>query len=199
MLVAEILASKAGKTLDFGRDVWEGDEWAAAMRKLIAARDVDSEPAEDEEQQEETTEDAHIDEKQRKGAPGPAPAETGKSKKINTITVHDTTGYDSDDSLTGYASPPSSRAPSPSPSELAELERDPTLAVGVKKVSRPVYLLQLAELVRPTGANLKEPDPREAADKIEMALQVGEELVRRKAAYGTELGRCSLIILLHGP
>ncbi|OBZ75699.1 DNA replication checkpoint protein tel2 [Grifola frondosa] len=102
-------------------------------------------------------------------------------------TVHEpVSGYDSDDSLTGYASPSSSRSASPTPSELEEIERDPTLRVGIKKVPRPVYLAQLGEMVRSTSG-LKGGDEDMEARKIEVALEVAEELIRRKSGYGTEL------------
>jgi telomere length regulation protein len=95
-------------------------------------------------------------------------------------------GHDSDDSLTGYASQSSSR--SPSPSELAEIERDPTLRVGRTKVSPPVYLAQLGEMIRgPSG--LKTDQENQEAERIEIALDVAEELIRRRRGYGTELGR----------
>jgi telomere length regulation protein len=99
-------------------------------------------------------------------------------------------GHDSDDSLTGYASPPSSRTPSPTPSELAEIERDPTLRVGRAKISRPVYLAQLGEMIRGTSG-LKTDQENQEAEKIEIALDVAEELIRRRRGYGTELGRLS--------
>jgi telomere length regulation protein len=97
---------------------------------------------------------------------------------------------DSDDeSLQGYASEENSdRAPSPTPSELEEIEKDPTLNVGVKKIPKPVYLAQLGELVRSTSAGLKSAENDEP-DKIEMALNCGEDLIRRKRNFGMELGR----------
>ncbi|EIN07826.1 hypothetical protein PUNSTDRAFT_126727 [Punctularia strigosozonata HHB-11173 SS5] len=187
MLLAETLAQRAGKALDFGADVWSGDEWAARMRALTSARDVDA-PLSNEA-------DDSDEESGAEPVRNNAPASSAHPPTSRKITVA-ASGYDSDDSLTGYASPPSSRSPSPTPSELEELAREPTLAVGAPKVSRPVYLLQLAELVRPTST-LKEPEPREAAERIRVALDVGEELVRRKAAYGSELEE-NAVNLVHG-
>ena len=129
-----------------------------------------------------TVKEEHIDE-----LVSPATVKSStRAPKTRIETIPD--GYDSDDSLTGYASEPSSsRSPSPTPSELDEIEKDPTLRVTQSKVARPVYLAQLGELIRPTGgvqANGDEDEPK----KIEVALDVAEELIRRKKDYGTELG-----------
>jgi telomere length regulation protein len=67
------------------------------------------------------------------------------------------------------------------------MEKDPTLNVGIRKIPRPVYLSQLGELVRSTTAGLKSGE-NEEPQKIEMALGCGEELIRRKRAFGSELG-----------
>ncbi|KAH9946325.1 uncharacterized protein BXZ73DRAFT_86467 [Epithele typhae] len=75
-------------------------------------------------------------------------------------------GYDSDDSLTGYASPDSSRSASPTPSELEEIEKDPTLRVGRRRPRDP-----------PTNG-LQSGEEQETANKVEVALDSG---------YGTEL------------
>ncbi|WVR07650.1 hypothetical protein IAU60_004692 [Kwoniella sp. DSM 27419] len=96
-----------------------------------------------------------------------------------------------DDPLQGYPSsePSSSRSPSPTPSYLDEVAADPSLAVDAtqkKKVSRPVYLPQLAEL-------LKE---REQPESIEMALKWGEGLVRAKREFGTELAENAVGVAL---
>ncbi|OSD02819.1 hypothetical protein PYCCODRAFT_1435097 [Trametes coccinea BRFM310] len=176
MLVAEEIARAAGKSLDFGE--WEGDDqgkvWCRQVRELIKACDVDAEePAEE-------PEETHVDEPlPEHGVPQPV----AQNKPPIEIA---TPGYDSDDSLTGYASPVSSRSASPTPSELEEIERDPTLRVGVKKVPRPVYLAQLGELIRPTSG-VQGGDEQLTATKIEVALEVAEELIRRKSGYGSEL------------
>jgi telomere length regulation protein len=204
MLVAEVVAHRAGKKLDFGD--WDGDDtgkpWARELRLLITARDVDADievedEADDEEQsplsteaesvglKEIFTEGAHQHSEGVKVSPGPKPV-------VSTANA----GYDSDDSLTGYASS-SSRSTSPTPSELEEIEHDPTLRVGIKKIPRPVYLVQLGELVRSTSG-LKSNESEQEADKIEMALNCGEELVRKKQGYGVELGmlRCRCLIFM---
>lgn len=176
MLAAEVVAQRTGKTLKFSG--WEGDKWASGVRALLEARDVDADvesadnPQADQEESEEET-----------SAPLPPP----EPRKPTRVVLRPDAGSDSDDSLTGYAtSAPSSRSASPTPSELDEIERDPTLRVGAKKIPRPVYLVQLGELVRGTGR--KEAEEGQEADKIEMALACGEALVRRKQGYGVELG-----------
>ncbi|KAF8448015.1 telomere length regulation protein-domain-containing protein [Boletus edulis BED1] len=178
MLVAEVVASRVDKNLNF--DDWEGDDdgkvWARRLRQLCSQRDIDFEPShEDDGVQGDDAE------------PGPSPATevtlmTAARQPIAETRVAD---YDSDDSLTGYASPSSSRSPSPTPSELQEIEKDPTLHVGRKKIPRPVYLAQLGELVRNSGVVSSEEN--QEADRIEMAINMGEELIRRKHDYGTEL------------
>jgi telomere length regulation protein len=69
---------------------------------------------------------------------------------------------------------------------LAEIEKDPTLGVGVKKVPRPVYLAQLGALIRPAGG--LQVDETKLADEVEMGINCAEELIRKKKGYGTELG-----------
>lgn len=82
-------------------------------------------------------------------------------------------GYDSDG--TG-----SSRSRSPSPSYLAEVTADPTLALDAakkKKLKRPVYVRQLAELLR----------DKDSPESIELALTYGEPLIRAKRNFGGEV------------
>lgn len=181
MLVAEVVAQMTNKKLAFGD--WDGDDsgkpWCRQMRKLIKARDIDADIVILETNLREVHVDATTSETPVTEAASAAP------EKATFITPE--TGYDSDDSLTGYASPDSSRSASPTPSELEEFEKDPTLNVGVKKVPRPVYLAQLGDLVRGTGMKLGSDEPQEV-DKMEMALNCGEELIRKKRGYGTELG-----------
>ena len=57
------------------------------------------------------------------------------------------------------------------------------------KIARPVYLAQLGQMVRPTSGVKSEDEP-EQVRKLQVALDVAEELIRRKRAYGTELGKC---------
>ena len=184
MLLAEIIAELCNKKLDF--DDWDGNDfgkpWCRDLRQLLKARDVD----------------ANVNTLDSEGA-SVVVEEEGSTSLASSLASVDGNGqratfvpkpggYDSDDSMAGYASPPSSRSSSPSLSELAEFEKDPTLNVGIKKVPRPVYLAQLSDLFRGTGAKINANDPHEA-DKIEMALNTAEELIRKKRGYGTELGR----------
>ena len=188
MLVAEEVAALAGKNLDFGD--WEGGDtdrvWARSLRFLIKERDIDAKDVESsaEEQLESRQQDepSHV-------KVNPASPATSR----HAIRVEDVAGPDSDDdSIQGYASEENSdRASSPTPSELEEIEKDPTLNVGTKKVPKPVYLAQLGELVRSTNAGLKSGENNEP-DKIEMALGCGEELIRRKRNFGMELGQCRI-------
>jgi len=180
MLVAEEVAGRTGKELDF-KD-WDGDDggkpWARSVRRLLCEKDTDVEIQGDDEEPELTIEDTpEVDD--------PEPA--GEPVRPSRPSVVPSDGHDSDDSLTGYASQPSSRSPSPTPSELAEIEKDPTLHVGQTKISRPVYLAQLGEMIRGTSG-MKTDQENQEAEKIEIALNVAEELIRRKRGYGTELG-----------
>lgn len=179
MLVAEEVAKRTGKSLDFHD--WDGDDggkpWARAVRALIFEKDADAQPMVDnvEESNELKVEDLLTEDI----------IETPSEKK--TVSIPAAGGYDSDDSLTGYASPSSSRSPSPTPSELDEYEKDPTVRLGRNKITKPVYLAQLGELLRSTGG-LKSEQESQEADKIEIGLDCAEELIRRKKSFGTELG-----------
>jgi telomere length regulation protein len=187
MLAAEVIAHLAGKKLAFGG--WDdgddnGKDWCRALRRLIKGRDADVSLAAAE------TEMEPPEEIIAPAVSKPPPPRAAFAPKTTADA------YDSDDSLTGYASPMStSRSPSPTPSELMEIEKDPTLNVGLKKVPRPVYLAQLGDLLR-GGASRTGPDDPHEADRIEMALNCAEELVRRKKGYGSELG--GFIIFLEG-
>lgn len=204
MLVAETVAHRAGKKLNFGD--WDGGDngkpWARELRLLIGARDIDvCIDIEDETENEEPAslsnkaEDIGLKKISTKGArQHSAVVKTTPRRKPVLSTAR--AAYDSDDSLTGYASA-SSRSTSPTHSELEEIERDPTLCVGIKKIPHPVYLVQLGELVRGT-TGLKSDESKQEADKIEMALNSGEELIRKKHNYGVELGtlQCRCVILI---
>lgn len=177
MLVAEEVARAAGKALNFGE--WEGEDqerpWCRKLRDLLQACDADAD---------ETEEDDDLPHP-RSPVSQPAPA---AAVSQNPIAVEvPASGYDSDDSLIGYASPASSRSASPTPSDLEDFEHDPTVRVGVKKFPRPVYLAQLGEMVRSSGG-LQGGNEQDTATKLEVALDVAEELIRRKCGYGTELG-----------
>ena len=186
MLVAEEVATLAGKKLDF--EDWEGRDadrvWARSLRSLTKERDID---AEDVESLAEEQPEPH-----KRGEPSPVKiSRSDPAASRHTIRVENAAEPDSDDdSIQGYASEgDSDHVPSPTPSELEEIEKDPTLNVGVKKIPKPVYLAQLGELVRSTNVGLKSSENNEP-DKIEMALSCGEELIRRKRNFGVELGRC---------
>ena len=188
MLVAEEVADLAGKKLDFGD--WEGGDpdrtWARSLRILLKEQDIDANDMQ-----------ASIEEDQE-----PQKPETPSSVEVNpsssaasrhAICVENAEADSDDDSFQGYTSDGNSdRTPSPTPSELEEIERDPTLNVGVKKVPKPVYLTQLGELVRSTNAGLKSAENDEP-DRIEVALSSGEELIRRKRNFGMELGKCRIV------
>src|ERR1700722_502864 len=182
MLVAEVIAQRAGKKLDFGD--WEGNDacqlWAKEVKQLINARDIDADL------QLHST-DGNDDEKLCAARADSDGDEVQEPQPNEVVLLESHPGYDSDDSLTGYASPTSTRSPSPTRSELDEIEKDPTLRVGTKKVHRPVYLTQLGEMVRST-AGPQQNDATQEADKMEMALNCAEALIRRRRDYGTELG-----------
>lgn len=190
MLVAEVVASRVGKNLDFGD--WEGDDdgkiWARRLRQLCTQQDIDFEPS-----HEDDTVQGNDDQQGHNLTTEASSMTTTRQESIaeTSIPAHSIAEYDSDDSLTGYASTSSSRCPSPTPSELQEIEKDPTLRVGQKKIPRPVYLAQLGEFIRNSGGGPSEKN--QEADKIEMAINVGEELIRTKRDYGTELGKFSMV------
>ncbi|CAE6437565.1 unnamed protein product [Rhizoctonia solani] len=116
--------------------------------------------------------------------------------------------YSDDDSLIGYTSlsPTSSRAPSPTPSELGDS------AFRRCTIPRPVYLAELGALLveAPKNAVGAEPaeglglglktrrgmgitggraggDAEDEKARVELALDMGAELVREKRGYGSEL------------
>lgn len=206
MAVAEEVAKLSGRNLEFGD--WEGEEngrgWIRQLRELTKARDcdvVDAPPGVEKAKKNET----HVD---PLGLPAqsPLPPAHGKShveevdangnamsdnRRTSRPIIHARSQEpdSDDDSLVGYDSDrSSSRVPSPTPSELEEIEKDPTLRTGGglkqgKKIVRPVYLASLGELLRPSAA-----EGDEEVRKVEMALTHGEELIRRKRDFGTELG-----------
>lgn len=188
MAVAEYIATSAGKKLNFGdwEGVGQGREWVRSVRVLMKARDVDVEdvvvdPGADDHEDVTTPPPANP----TTTSPAQKPHKRGKPSPPPRIIDSD------DESLSGYASSDvSSRAPSPTPSELDEIEKDPTLRTGPglnkKKVTRPVYLADLGELLKP-GKGDAEGD----FEKVDMGLTYAEELVRRKMEYGTELGKIS--------
>ncbi|KJA27234.1 hypothetical protein HYPSUDRAFT_198503 [Hypholoma sublateritium FD-334 SS-4] len=182
MLAAEAVAHRAGRALDF-KD-WDGDDegraWCRSLRALAEARDADAPLDED---PPDSDDESDI-----------APSTAAPARAAFAADP----GADSDDSLSGYASPSSSRSASPTPSDLAEIEADPTLAVGRARVARPVYLAQLGALLR-GAAPISAPHtssgagaagtvgaPHEA-DRVAVGLASAADLIRRKRTYGTEL------------
>lgn len=183
MLVAEEVAHASGKQLNFkGWDgQGEGREWCRRIRELVKQRDADASLDilalinETTGQDRDATSNGREEDSDEVTRDAPDAAAAAPC------------GYDSDDSLTGYISPSSSRSPSPSPAELAEIEKDPSLNVNKPKIVRPVYLAQLGEMIRPSSGVHSDTEHADV-ERQEMALNVAEELIRRKRAYGTELG-----------
>lgn len=178
MLAAEIVAKHTGKSLNF--EQWEGQgqgqEWARKVRALITGRDVDATEA--------VYDVARIELDGNVEATASVVPSSTTTKKQSLVQVVNS-GYDSDDSLVGYASSPaSSRSPSPTPSDLDEIEKDATLRLGKKRIQKPVYLADLGNMLRGSAKS----DDAEQADRIEVALNCAEELIRRKRYYGLELG-----------
>ncbi|KAG6886019.1 hypothetical protein C0993_006135, partial [Termitomyces sp. T159_Od127] len=178
MLVAEVVAQRAGKKLHFGD--WDGEDsgkpWARELRLLLEHRDEDVDV-------EDVTPGDNFEFISIEEDTVPS---DGTFNKARTTFREPPGGYDSDDSLTGYASTSSSRSASPTPSELNAIENDPSLNVGAKEVPRPMYLAQLGDLLRSTGGMKSSNEPHDA-DKVEMAINHAEELIRKKRDYGTEL------------
>jgi telomere length regulation protein len=206
MAVAEEVAKLSGRKLEFSD--WGGEKdgrtWIRQLRELIKARDADVVDASSE--KEETAKgDASIC-TVNPAAQSPVPPTSdlfyaervdinrnvaADDKRATRPIIHSRSQEpdSDDDSLVGYDSEPSSsRPPSPTASELEEIEKDPTLRTGDglkkgKKIGRPVYLVSLGELLRPSAS-----EGDEEVRKVEMALTFGEELIRRKRDFGTELG-----------
>ncbi|KAL1756525.1 telomere length regulation protein-domain-containing protein [Schizophyllum commune] len=187
MLVAEMVARYAKKSLDFGD--WDGNDrsslWCRELRALLGARDMDADLSASKEHPDADASAPQTSLFEEADEELTTPSAAAQATQTAPITLTSTT-YDSDDSLEGYASPSSSRSPSPTPSSLAEIEKDPSLAVAPIKVPRPVYLAQLGALLRgPPGA--KPLEPQEEYKRLEVALNCAEELIRKKRGYGTEL------------
>ncbi|KAG8933784.1 telomere binding protein [Tulasnella sp. 418] len=183
MFIAEIVASKCNQKLDFAS--WEGDgeskEWFRSLRQLVIEGTQGRILDDSYDEKEAFTLTAAKQEEIDIADISTSHPDTEGNKKRGQPAVM----YDSDDSLTGYASPdPSSRSASPTPSELEEIAKDPSLVAGreANKIPKPVFLLQLSDLI----TTQKDEEQKEPA-KHEMALREGESLIRRKANYGTEL------------
>ena len=111
-----------------------------------------------------------------------------KDASVHSITMN----FDSDDSLSGYAS---SRSVSPLLPELAEAEKEPQLNIGPGEILRPVYISQLVDLLRDHGSS----DKNNEAEKVRVALDDAEALIRKKKNYGSELGKylkCLVYLML---
>lgn len=177
MLVAEVLSSLSEKVLAF--DVWDGEDetrlWAHRVRELIKGRDTnvngtDLQGANIAHDEEEITQ--------------PEPQIQDIIPVADNQIVLTDDGFDSDDSVTGYAPYLSALAAS---TELAEVEKAPVLSLGIKRISRPLYLSQLGALLRSRDDNGQSVQSS-AADNVEMALNSAEDLIRRKIDFGSELG-----------
>ncbi|EJD48220.1 hypothetical protein AURDEDRAFT_144155 [Auricularia subglabra TFB-10046 SS5] len=168
MLVAEEVAARTGRALNF--DGWdgkgEGREWARDVRKLVNS-DTSSAPAPEPEPEPAYERSGDCGHTHESLAPVNAPDSDDESL----------VGYDSDDA--------SSRSSSPDAEQLDAIRREPSLAVAQRKKPRkPVYLLELAAMLQ---NNPKPEQADETADKMEVALQCAEDLIRRKEGFGLEL------------
>ena len=128
MLAGEVVASMCDKKLDFGD--WDGEDagkpWARGMRQLLKKRDIES-----------NTNDFDAEDNDIEREELPACMPSGRTEvETPIVTAPDIiNGYDSDDSLTGYASQDSSRSASPSPSDLAEIEATALKGIVVTTVA----------------------------------------------------------------
>ncbi|RXK40552.1 hypothetical protein M231_02204 [Tremella mesenterica] len=193
MLVAEILSERTMED-----DMWDGEgngkEECRWLRRAVGVKDGQVEISDDPTGKawllgwkdlpvsEESSQSPTLLEPTppRSSAPAKQAREKGRAVPTKKIIMLDPD--QEADPLSGYTlpSPSSSRSSSPTPEFLEEVAADPSLAigkVGEKKVTRPVYAQQLVLL-------LKE---REKPDMVEMGLKWGEQLVRAKRSFGTEL------------
>lgn len=195
------------RRLDFGNEIWagfgQGKEECRRLRALVHLRDNEAGVEGNQVDSEARSVDWQllgwdgIDERPSR------PVESDDRKKPKLQVGQQTRGRspvpeattkkrppsrqqpDSDDeSLSGYSSSAnSSRSPSPTPSYLEEVAKDPMSNTSTReKIQRPVYIIQLIELLR----------AREEPDKLEVGLKWGESLIRRKRHFGKELGELSL-------
>ncbi|KAJ9092098.1 hypothetical protein QFC21_006963 [Naganishia friedmannii] len=198
--------SKQRRRLQFGKEIWDGfgqgKEECRRLRTLVGLRDeaakVEDEAAQNQEDTSEkgdwtllgwnTTDEAgptlQIPEYQKKtqqrGRPPSPKADTSRPKARPKEPDSD------DESMSGYSSSGnSSRSPSPTQSYLDEIANDPMANTSMKaKIQRPVYIIQLIELLR----------AREEPDKLEVGLKWGESLIRRKRHFGKELEENSIFL-----
>ena len=187
MLVAEVVSQRSVDRssglapLDFGTDVWAGDDATRidvrALRALVdAPADTDvpgwaeliaAEPAA-------PRTVAVVAQPVRS-----PPRVNGKPKVAPKIAVLSSSTPDEDDDLVAYALPDE---PSDSDDEAAPAEAA-TRAPGSKRPRPPVYIGDLAAFLRTDSK-----DANAAAERIAVALKSGEALIRRKAGWGRELG-----------
>lgn len=171
--------------LDFGKQMWDGTgqgkEECRYLRACAHLKDEGTSPTEVDRQMGWTQEapaspivpPEPVIEKPRRSRPSRTkPLTSAKIQVLNPDSEDDLVGYASDRSIR------SSRSPSPTPSYLEEIAKDPMLNMsGRDKVERPVYILQLIKLLK----------ARQEPDKLEVAFKWGEPLIRRKRGFGTEL------------
>lgn len=203
----DVPPSKQRRRLQFGKEIWDGfgqgKEECRRLRSLVGLRDENAQ-VEDEEAAKD--QDSRIEKHDWKLLGWDTAVETQPSPQIlqeqpktqqrrRSPSSKPNTGRrkarqqepDSDDeSLSGYSSSgDSSRSPSPTPSYLDEIANDPMANTSMRaKIQRPVYIIQLIELLR----------AREEPDKLEVGLKWGESLIRRKRHFGKELGEFSFIM-----
>ena len=192
MLVAEIVSQRSVDAapglspLDFGADVWAGDD--ATRMDVRALRALVDAPAD-------TDVPGWAELLAAKPAATPSvavvarpvqspPRVNGKPKVAPKIAVLSSSTPDEDDDLVAYALPDE---PSDSDDEGAPAEAA-TRAPGSKRPRPPVYIADLAMYLRTDSK-----DANLAADRIAAALRSGEALIRRKAGWGRELSPCSSI------
>lgn len=201
---------KQRRRLVFGKEIWDGfgqgKEECRRLRALVHFRDIDAPVVGDDDQADgegrkadwrllgwDSSDDRFTSPLPTKvNAPQDSTRPRGRSlspKPQSKKKPQPRPAPDSDDeSLSGYSSSDnSSRSPSPTPSYLEEVARDPMSNTTTReKIQRPVYIIQLIELLR----------AREEPDKLEVGLKWGESLVRRKRHFGKELGESHLRVYL---
>ena len=190
-------SGKQRRRLDFGREIWDGfgqgKEECRRLRALVHGED-DEIRLSDERDLENTTIKSDLlgwDEQKSLASDPPEskssrvendnlPRGRSQAKSPPPKRTQPAEPDSDDESLSGYSSSAnSSRSPSPTPSYLEEVARDPMSNTNTReKVQRPVYIIQLIELLR----------AREEPDKLEVGLKWGESLIRRKRHFGKELG-----------
>lgn len=192
---------KQRRRLDFGREIWDGfgqgKEECRRLRALVRGEDSEARLG-NQKDAEGTSKDWSLLGWDEQRTPSAAPLESksprivkddrprGRLPSKSLPPKHPSPAEpDSDDeSLSGYSSSAhSSRSPSPTPSYLEEVAKDPMSNTNTReRIQRPVYIIQLIELLR----------AREEPDKLEVGLKWGESLIRRKRYFGKELGESAL-------